>query len=192
MDKFIWKGGCMAKKYTTERLTLKIADESDIEEIVQFVRRNREHLKYWEPARQEEYYSYDSQLRQIIHEQVEIEAGRLFKLWIYLDKQIIGTAALNNIIRGAFQSCHLGYRIDESEQGKGYATESLRAVVDIAFRELRLHRIEANIMPRNYRSIRVVEKLGFSNESMSRKYLKVNGKWEDHLHMVLINNILEL
>lgn len=43
----------------------------------------------------------------------------------------------------------------------------------------------------NYRSIRVVEKLGFTNEGRSEKYLKIDGKWEDHIHMVLINEMLE-
>jgi [ribosomal protein S5]-alanine N-acetyltransferase len=56
------------------------------------------------------------------------------------------------------------------------------------FQELGLHRIEANIMPKNKRSLRVVEKLGFYNEGLAYKYLKINGKWEDHIHMVLLND----
>jgi ribosomal-protein-alanine N-acetyltransferase len=188
-DRFLsMEGGCMAKIYNTERLILKMVGESDILDIVQFVRKNRNHLKTWEPERTEDYYTYESQLQQLMHEQIEIEAGRLFKLWIYRGKRIIGCIALNNIIRGAFQSCHLGYRIEASEQGKGYATESLRTMVDIAFQELHLHRIEANILPRNSRSLRVVEKLGFKNEGISKKYLKIDGEWEDHIHMVLLND----
>lgn len=70
-------------------------------------------------------------------------------------------------------------------------TEAVEAVVNHAFQELHLHRIEANIMPRNRASLRVVEKLGFRNEGVSREYLKINGKWEDHIHMVLLNEEME-
>lgn len=59
------------------------------------------------------------------------------------------------------------------------------------FTKLQLHRLEANIMPRNKRSLRVVEKLGFYNEGLAEKYLNINGQWEDHLHLVLRNPALE-
>ena len=70
-------------------------------------------------------------------------------------------------------------------------TEAIEAVVDYAFRELRLHRIEANIMPRNAASLAVVRKLGFHEEGLALRYLKINGKWEDHLHMVRLNEDME-
>jgi ribosomal-protein-alanine N-acetyltransferase len=66
-------------------------------------------------------------------------------------------------------------------------TEALERAISFAFEDMRLHRIEANIMPKNARSIRVVEKLGFVNEGLSRKYLKIAGSWEDHIHYVLLN-----
>jgi ribosomal-protein-alanine N-acetyltransferase len=81
----------------------------------------------------------------------------------------------------------LGYKLDADEINKGYMTEALRKGIDIAFNEVGLHRIEANIMPKNKRSLRTVEKLGFYNEGLAYKYLKINGKWEDHIHMVLLN-----
>lgn len=68
---------------------------------------------------------------------------------------------------------------------------SLARVIRYAFDELRLHRIEANIMPRNSASLKMVEKLGFSSEGLARKYLKINGIWEDHIHMVLLNEAVE-
>lgn len=58
------------------------------------------------------------------------------------------------------------------------------------FNDFGIHRIEANIMPKNKRSLRVVEKLGFYNEGIANKYLNINGKWEDHIHMVLLNDNL--
>jgi ribosomal-protein-alanine N-acetyltransferase len=67
----------------------------------------------------------------------------------------------------------------------------VKALIDVAFGKLALHRIEANIMPRNTASMRVVAKLGFYDEGLAKSYLKINGKWEDHIHMVLLNRGIE-
>ena len=70
-------------------------------------------------------------------------------------------------------------------------TEAVSQVVRFAFSSLRLHRIEGNIMPRNKASIRVAEKCGFVREGVARKYLKINGVWEDHIHFVKLNEDME-
>lgn len=70
-------------------------------------------------------------------------------------------------------------------------TEALKKGIETAFGPLGLHRIEANIMPKNKASLRVAEKLDFKNEGLSTKYLKINGVWEDHIHMVLLNEEIE-
>ncbi len=79
----------------------------------------------------------------------------------------------------------------ESVNGKGLMTEALYVAIAYVFQHWHLHRIEANIMPTNLASIKVVEKLGFANEGRSVKYLKINGQWEDHDHYVLRNLALE-
>ncbi|WP_330587983.1 GNAT family N-acetyltransferase [Anaerocolumna sedimenticola] len=100
---------------------------------------------------------------------------------------MVGTIAFTNIVRGVFLSCFLGYKLDRFEINKGYMTEAVSRGIEIMFQDYRLHRIEANIMPKNVRSLKVVAKLGFYNEGIARNYLKINGKWEDHIHMVLLN-----
>jgi len=175
----------------TKELQLRTVCHHDVHEVFQFILRNREHLRVWEPVRDENYFTVEYQINQINIELDKINRGEMYKFWIFKEERIIGSISLNNVVRGAFLSCHLGYRIDEQEQGKGYATEAIRAVVDYAFTKGGLHRIEANIMPRNLGSLRVVEKLGFINEGIAKKYLKINGKWEDHIHMVLLNFSIE-
>jgi ribosomal-protein-alanine N-acetyltransferase len=119
----------------------------------------------------------------------------MLKVWIFraddTQDRTIGSLSLSNIVRGAFQSCHLGYRIDEQEQSQGYMTEALKRLITVAFQEMNLHRLEANIMPRNEASLSVVRKLGFKEEGLAKRYLKINGKWEDHIHMVLLNDQAE-
>lgn len=98
---------------------------------------------------------------------------------------------LNNIVRGCFHSCFLGYKLDQDFLNRGYMTEAVRAAVDYAFGPLALHRVEANIMPHNQASLRVAEKCGFQPRGWPRRYLCINGVWEDHLHMVRLNAAME-
>lgn len=165
-------------------------DETFAEMVMDYYLRNKDFLKEWELARDKEFYSKGFQEQQLAKDVKDIENGSLLRFWIFKkgeENRIIGSIAFNNIIRGAFQSCHLSYKLDRGEINKGYATEAVKKGVEIIFKEYNLHRIEANIMPKNKASLRVVEKLGFSNEGLAFKYLKINGKWEDHIHMVLLN-----
>ncbi|WP_159884147.1 GNAT family N-acetyltransferase [Paenibacillus puerhi] len=178
-------------RFRTERLLLEGLDESSSGMVLAFIQKNRDFLAPWEPIRTEEYYTLDHQSRMLREEEASMAAGQLYKLWLRkkeeAEPRIIGSVTLNNIIRGSFHSCHLGYRLDRDEMNQGYMTEALKKVIQIAFGELNLHRIEANIMPRNQASLQVVEKLGFVPEGLAKKYLNINGNWEDHIHMTLIN-----
>ncbi|MBP2000916.1 ribosomal-protein-alanine N-acetyltransferase [Paenibacillus shirakamiensis] len=174
----------------TDRLVLQVVDDSRAGQVLDYLYRNREFLAEWEVLRDSSFYSIDSQRLLLLQDTQQMNRGELFKVWIYRksDPQvIIGTVTLSNIVRGAFLSCHLGYRLDGSFEGLGYMTEAIQEVVRYAFEELQLHRVEANIMPRNLGSLRVVQKLGFHEEGLAHKYLKIHGNWEDHIHMVRLN-----
>ena len=79
-------------------------------------------------------------------------------------------------------------RLDQALLNRGYMTEAVSLLTDYAFSGLGLHRIEANVMPRNARSLRVLEKCGFHPEGLAQRYLQINGVWEDHIHMVRLND----
>lgn len=172
--------------YETERLLLKVLDKSYAEMVVDYYLRNKSFLEEWEPVRSEEFYT-----KQYQEEQLDSKNSNSLILWIFKkqDKhRILGFIAFTNIVKGAFLSSYLGYKLDKDEINKGYITEAIQKGTEIMFNEHGLHRIEANIMPKNKRSLRVVEKLGFYNEGIAYKYLKINQKWEDHIHMVLLND----
>lgn len=182
------------KSMETDRLILRTAEPGDAAAVASYARRNREFLEPWEPLRDESFYSLTAQRKMLEADRAEMEAGRMCKLWIFLKEApdtVIGSVALSNIIRGVFQNSTLGYRLDSGLLGRGYMPEAVKAIVDYGFGVLKLHRIEANIIPRNEASLSVVRKLGFQEEGLARKYLKINGKWEDHYHMVLLNEALE-
>ncbi len=178
----------------TPRLLLKSGDDVTAEAVLDYFLRNKEFLAEWEVLRQLQFYTVKAQKKMLAEDKVNSERGQLVKLWLCKAEEpdrVIGSVALSNIVRGAFQSCHLGYRLDGTEQGKGYMTEAVKELTAYAFQKLSLHRIEANIMPRNTASLKVTEKLGFYHEGLAQQYLRINGKWEDHIHMVLLNEDIE-
>lgn len=95
-------------------------------------------------------------------------------------RNLVGVINISQIVRGFFQSAYLGYYVFKPYAGKGYMTEALGMVVEKAFTDLGLHRLEANIQPSNRASIKVAKKLGFRREGFSPGYLQVQGKWRDH------------
>jgi ribosomal-protein-alanine N-acetyltransferase len=94
---------------------------------------------------------------------------------------VIGRIALGGVLRGAFQNAYLGYWIDVANQGLGLMPEAVRAATTFAFRGVGLHRVQAAVMPRNTRSMRVLEKVGYRREGMALRYLSIAGAWEDHV-----------
>jgi ribosomal-protein-alanine N-acetyltransferase len=79
----------------------------------------------------------------------------------------------------------VGYWIDEEKAGNGYTPEAVVVVARFAFEELRLHRIQIAIIPRNRASHRVMEKLDVRDEGTSIRYLEINGTWEDHVRYAI-------
>ncbi len=186
----------MSIAYETDRLILKILDETYSSHVLDYYVRNRDFLEEWEMKRPEDFYTLEAQTVQLRNDYRDYEEKRGLRLWIHkksdkIPERLIGCIAFNNIVWGAFLSCFLGYKLDKDEINKGYITEALEKGIEIIFDEYQLHRIEANIMPRNVKSLRVAEKLGFCNEGISRNYLYINGNWEDHIHMVRLNERLE-
>ena len=166
------------------------ADPSLAESLCAYYIRNRDFLRPYEPVREESFFTAEHQRQILTAEAAARAAGTGFRFYICPTEEpgkIIGNIGLSNVIRGAFQSCHLGYKLDRDYRGRGYMPMAVNMVTGYAFRELKLHRIEANVMPRNHASLRCLQKCGFENEGISRYYLNINGTWEDHIHMVKLN-----
>lgn len=101
--------------------------------------------------------------------------------------EIVGVINVSEIVRGAFQSAYLGYYAFVPFAGRGLMFQGMQKVIRHCFGNLKLHRLEANIQPRNSRSIALVRGLGFKKEGFSPRYLKVCGEWRDHERWALLS-----
>lgn len=176
----------------TERFVLTTLDESWADELLDYQMRNREFWREWNPLTPDDFYTVATQRARLRTDAELLRQGLGLRLYVLRKAAeqgpIVADFAFNNIVRGAFQSCYLGYKTDAGAINQGVMTEALRAGIAYAFEEMKLHRIEANVMPHNARSRRVVSKLGFAEEGLARQYLKIHGVWEDHIHYVLLND----
>ena len=178
----------------TDRLELRSSQIDFAEMAAAYYLRNADFLAQYEPLREPAFYTKEGQLKILQQEILQEKERTGIAFYLFLKDnpgQIAGKINLNNIVWGGFCSCFLGYKMEERLINSGYMTEAVSATAACAFDTLHLHRIEANVMPRNLRSLRVLEKCGFENEGMSRKYLKIGGVWEDHIHMVKLNEKIE-
>lgn len=175
--------------YETKRLKLVLSNPNLSQQVADYFVRNRQFLFATEPEREDDFFTVGFQRRELEADTERFHALKGVKFWVFLkdSDEIIGMIAFNEIVMGVFQSCYLAYRLDKDEVNKGLMTEAVAKGVEIAFYDIGLHRLEANIMPKNKPSLRVAEKLNFTNEGVAKAYLKINGVWEDHIHMVLLN-----
>jgi [ribosomal protein S5]-alanine N-acetyltransferase len=100
--------------------------------------------------------------------------------------RLAGQVTVDNIVRGAMRSGHLGYWIDRAVAGRGVASLAVALVCDHAFGPGGLHRLQADIRPENRSSRRLVERLGFRQEGLFRDYLDIDGAWRDHVGYALL------
>ncbi len=170
---------------TGNRVILRPLSDNDYESYKQVRTRCHDWLRKWEPTVDGIPMDSISTREHFTQRVSAFERGRHFDtsygFGIFLhDGTFIGEVTVGTIVRGPFQSALLGYWIDEKCAGQGFAPESVALVVNYGLGALGFRRIEVAIVPRNKSSIRVVEKLGFAFEGVSKEYIEVNGVREDH------------
>ncbi|MBX7443677.1 MULTISPECIES: GNAT family N-acetyltransferase [unclassified Arthrobacter] len=161
-------------------IVLRPVQELDARALAEAFQRNRTHLAPWEPIRPETFYTVHGQREVITRQRGELAAGTALPMVLARGSSIVGLLTLSSIVRGAFQNAHLGYWIDQAQQGSGVMTAAVAAAADIAKAVLNLHRLEAATLVHNTASQRVLEKNGFESYGTARGYLRIAGQWQDH------------
>lgn len=160
-------------------LTLLTPENSN--QLLEYYLKNRKHLEEFEPVRDESFYTIEVQKNILNDSYRQFLNGTSIDLGIFREDKLIGKLRLSNIVYGVFKSGILGYSIDKDEQGKGYMKEAVNLVLDYAFNELDLHRVEASALVDNERSKHVLLGCGFNELGINKNYLFINGKWRDHI-----------
>lgn len=173
----------------SERCLLRLPVAADAQAIAEFFYRNREHLAPWDPAPPKGFWTEAFWKPRIAQALLEYQRAQSIRLHVFLQEsgQLIGMVNFSNLRRGVSQCAGVGYRIDEKHQGQGLMTEALQCGIEHLFGELNFHRLEANYIPSNGPSARVLEKLGFIEEGRAKSYLWIAGDWQDHVLTSLTN-----
>lgn len=169
--------------------TCKLLPLSDVtpEKLARYYGANVDHLKPWQPHRTGEVSSVQYCAEAIKNAKAAHRARQGVTLCLIIKDDIIGKAQFSAITGHPFHACYLGFSIDQHHQGKGLAHVMLTQAITLVFREYGLNRIMANYMPANHRSGALLDKLGFTLEGFARKYLEINGSWEDHFLTSLLS-----
>jgi len=160
-------------------LLLRAPQMSDFLQWAHLREHSRQYLTPWEPIWPSDDLTRSGFRRRLRRYAEDIAADRSYPF--------IGGITLANVRRGIVQAGTIGYWVGQPHAHRGYMTGALRVLLPSLFGELNLHRIEAACIPSNASSIRVLEKCGFAREGLARRYLCINGVWQDHLLFGLLH-----
>jgi ribosomal-protein-alanine N-acetyltransferase len=155
---------------------IRLLTVDDAEELAALYLENREFLLPFEPDRDDDFFTAAHQRRRI-----EGIGDDLWRWAIMNEGRIAGMISVADVIRGGLQLGNVGYWVARAHNGRGLASAAVSDVVEFAFGEAGLHRLEAGTLLHNHASQRVLEKNGFERYGLARKLLRINGEWRDHV-----------
>jgi ribosomal-protein-alanine N-acetyltransferase len=170
-------------------ITIRPLAADDSSELAALMQRNREFLAPWEPTRDADYFT-EKAVTATVGVLLDLRrTGVTMPFVIEEDGVLVGRTTLNNIVRGPFQSASIGYWVDGARGGRGIASAACALIVEHAFGELGLHRVEAGTLVHNLRSQRVLARNGFEQFGFAPRYLQIAGEWRDHLLFQRISDL---
>jgi len=174
----------------TERCYLRLPQLSDYQDWVLLRRKSEIFLSPWEPQTDSHFYSLAAFKARVKWSKKNFKERKVIHVLAFRreDGILLGAITLDNLKRGAAQSCSIGYWIGEPFAGNGYMSEILKALIFQAFKEFELSRIEAATLPENKASRRLLEKSGFKYEGVGQSYLQIAGRWRNHVLYSLLRD----
>jgi [ribosomal protein S5]-alanine N-acetyltransferase len=145
--------------------------------------RSQDFLTPWEPTWGDDEMLLSSFRKRVAHYSRMAHDDMAYPFFIFdlTGVTLLGALTLSTVRRGVAQMATLGYWIGLPHAKQGYMTDALNAVIHFARVELELHRLEASCLPANAASIQLLQNARFTREGFARDYLKINGRWEDHI-----------
>ena len=169
-------------------LTIQLWSPMDVDELGDYWARNRDHLEPTQPNRDDAFWTVEGQRHRVERASNDVAVGRMYPFLVREHGRLVAEVTLSDVARGAFQSCHLGYSVDGSRLRRGIASWAVTAIVDVAFHDLGLHRLQAATMTDNVASQGVLQHCAFERIGVARGYLAIAGEWADHVLWQRIND----
>lgn len=166
----------------TSRLQLRCLPGNHAQAVCRFYQENRTYFEPYELTRSENFYTVGYQSAVMDWEYQEIQQKHTLRYYLFLKSApsvLIGCINLSDIRLGCMRNASIGYKLDYRFRHQGYAEEACTKLLDIAFREYNLHRLEAHILPSNEASIRLIHRLGFTYEGLAREAAEINHQFQD-------------
>jgi [ribosomal protein S5]-alanine N-acetyltransferase len=151
---------------------------------------SRAFLEPWEPSWPADSLSraaFQRRLRRTAQEWRD-DDGYGFLIFERQEGRLAGGITLSNVRRGVAQMGTVGYWIGARHARRGLTSEATALLLDFAFGQLGLHRVEAACLPHNGASIGLLNKVGFRHEGLARGYLRIDGAWRDHLLYAILKD----
>ena len=166
-----------------DTIWLRAPRASDFEAWRDLRATSRRFLEPWEPTWPADVLTRASFRRRLKRYARDARDENGFSFFVYrqIDDALIGGINISHVHRGVSQSCSIGYWMGEGFARNGYMTDAVKTILSFIFDDLGLHRVEAACVPANVASRDLLRKVGFQEEGEARKYLRINGTWEDHL-----------
>lgn len=180
----------MQMMYTTDRLSLKLLNENYASMVLDFYQRNRDFFRPYEPQQSNQFYTIAFQESALRADNLLFLRASSLRYYIFeknKEQNVIGTVSFYHLYHQPYASCKLGYRLDKDAQKNGFAYEALCFLIPKLIQDHKIYRIEADIMPNNISSIKLITKLGFSFEGIARDSCEISGKRENHLRFSLLS-----
>ncbi len=172
-----------------EGIYLRPAEMRDFEAWADLRERSRQFLTAWEPIWPADDLTRAAFRRRLRLHGEEMSRDEAFPFLVFRDDdELVGGLTVGQIRRGVAQTATLGYWMGHAYAGRGYMGRAVRAAAGFVFGTLRLHRLEAACLPHNDASMRLLESVGFRKEGYARAYLRINGRWQDHVLFALLDS----
>ncbi len=172
------------------RVYLRPPRRRDQRQWLELRRRSSSFLRPWEPTWPADATRRSAYRRRLKRLQHDWQSGTGYGFFIFdrVNDSLLGGITLSNLRRGVAQSGTIGYWIGQPYARRGYMTEALLLVLDFAFGELGLHRVEAACLVHNEASRGLLLKCGFTEEGLARRYLRIDGRWQDHRTFAILSD----
>lgn len=173
-----------------EGLVLRTPRMEDFDQWISLREASKNFLQPWEPVWDPADSKRSAFRQRMKRYQAELKSGKSISFFLFANdgKQLVGGLTLANIRRGVSQSCTLGYWMGEEHAGQGMMKRAVHRIIPFVFEDMKMHRLEAAAIDSNQPSISLLENSGFIFEGNVRKYLKINGKWQDHRLYSILND----